>query len=396
VHSTNRNPEFKIIYLQNQAEFDAEMVKIQQDAWVGFDTEFVGEKTYVPVLCLLQIVAGQQIFLVDTLKIKDLSTFLVILENPDVLKLTHAGDNDYKLLNQLFGTVPTNTFDTQIAAGFVGYNYPAGFAKLCEKELHVSLSKSHTVTDWAARPLPTKALDYAVEDVKFLPGLHRKLSGKLEKRGRESWSRQENAKWETPNFYAIDPNKEALSGELIYQLNTPDQVFLIRLNRWRRQRAEDLNQPRESILQSKYIGGIVKAIRNGREGFQNNRVLHEGVWRKNLEEWLAMYRPPMTEDEKTLLAALPGSVADDPEGEWTLDLLYLIVRRRCLDQQISPALVMPRGDFNRLRHAHAELDESYRHGWRADLLGPDVIRWFDRRERMEMSFADGKGTVSMI
>jgi ribonuclease D len=252
------------------------------------------------------------------------------------------------------------------------------------------------VTDWAARPLPPKALDYAVEDVKFLPGLHRKLSGKLEKRGRESWSQQENAKWETATFYALDPNKEALSGELIYQLNTPDQVFLIRLNRWRRQRAEDQNLPREAILQSKYIGGIVKAIRNGREGFQNNRVLHEGVWRKNLEEWLSMYRPPITEDEKALLSSLPGSVADDPEGEWTLDLLYLIVRRRCLDQQISPALVMPRGDFNRLRHAHAELDESYRHGWRADLLGEDVIRWFDRRDRMEMSFADGKGTVSMV
>ncbi len=389
-------PDFKIIYLDKQPDFDRAMSEIDQLDIIGFDTEFVGEKTYVPVLCLLQIVAAERIFLVDTLKVHDLSPFLAILENPATLKLTHAGDNDYKLMNQLYGTVPQNTFDSQIAAGFVGHNYPAGFGKLCEKELHVSLSKSHTVTDWAARPLPQKAIDYAVEDVKYLPGLYKKLMGKLDRRGRAAWAKEENAKWETPDFYQADPNKEALSGELVYQLNLAEQVFLMRLYRWRRGRAEDINQPRETILQGKYIGGIVKAVKNGREGFQNNRTLHEGVWRKNLEEWLALYRLPATEEEKAVLAALPGSVADDPEGEWTMDLLYLFVRRRCLDQQLSPALVMPRGDFNRLRHNDAELDESYRAGWRADLLGPEIIDWFERRERMELHFSGGKGMLSMV
>ncbi len=390
-----RFPEYKIVHLDRQPDFDRAMGEISGIDVLGFDTEFVGEKTYVPVLCLLQIVAAERIFLVDTLRVTDLSSFLKILEDPATLKLSHAGDNDYKLLNQLFGTVPKNTFDAQIAAGFVGHNYPAGFAKLCEKELHVSLSKSHTVTDWAARPLPAKAIDYAVEDVKYLPGLHRKLMGKLERRGRIAWAREENAKWEVPEFYRVDPNKEALSGEFVYQLSLAEQVFLMRLHRWRRNRAEELNQPKESILQSKYVGGIVKAVKNGREGFVNNRTLHDGVWRKHLEDWLALYRQPPTDEERAALAALPGSVADDPEGEWTMDLLYLLVRRRCLDQSLSPALVMPRGDFNRLRHEAAQLDESYRSGWRADLLGPEIIDWFERRGRMRLDFADGKGMLSM-
>lgn len=390
-----RIPEFQVHYIDKQADFEAAMSHISTSEWIGFDTEFVGEKTFVPVFCLLQVVAGQDIFLIDPLKINDLRPFLALLENPDILKLTHAGDNDYKLMFQLYGTIPTNTFDTQIAAGFVGHNYPAGFGKLCEKELKTTLSKSHTVTDWAARPLPPKALQYAVEDVKYLPGLWRKLSGKLEKRARTAWQREENAKWEVLPFYTIDPYKEALGGELIYQLHFAEQLFLLRMHHWRRSRAEEVNQPREVVLQAKYITPIVKAIKSGREGFTNNRVLHDGVWKKNLDEWLKLYKTPATEAEKNLLDSLPGHIAEDPELEWTLDLLYLLVRRRCLDHKLSPALVMPRGDFNKMRNPAAELEAHYLHGWRADLLGPELIDWFTRRQEMRLEFSEGSGHFSM-
>ena len=162
----------RVHFLERQFDFDRVMASIAQNPWIGFDTEFVGEKTYVPVFCLLQIIAGNDVFLVDTLRINDLRPFLDIVADPDVLKITHAGDNDYRLLNTLYGTVPQNTFDTQIAAGFVGYNYPAGFGKIVERELGVTLAKSHTVANWEARPLDPKAVNYAVEDVKYLPTLH--------------------------------------------------------------------------------------------------------------------------------------------------------------------------------------------------------------------------------
>ncbi|HNG90485.1 MAG TPA: ribonuclease D, partial [Saprospiraceae bacterium] len=115
--------EYRVHLLEDQAEFDRIMAEVATHDWIGFDTEFVGEKTYIPVLCLLQVVAAEDIYLIDTLKIKSLQSFLAILTDPAVLKITHAGDNDYRLLNTLYGTVPAHTFDTQIAAGFVGYNY---------------------------------------------------------------------------------------------------------------------------------------------------------------------------------------------------------------------------------------------------------------------------------
>jgi ribonuclease D len=229
----------QVTFLERQQDFDRVMDEIATDSWIGFDTEFVGEKYFIPVLGLLQVIAGEHIYLIDTLKIKNLQKFLAIVEDPQVLKITHAGDNDYRLLYILFGTVPQNTFDTQIAAGFVGYNYPSGFGKIVEKELRVTLAKSHTVADWEARPLDPKALDYAVEDVKYLPGLHEKLSQKLKKHNRESWAREENKKWEAPDLYVNNPYKELTSNEMVHQLEFREKVFLMRLYKWRLEKAAE-------------------------------------------------------------------------------------------------------------------------------------------------------------
>ncbi|MEO6759360.1 MAG: ribonuclease D, partial [Saprospiraceae bacterium] len=267
--------EYRIHFLEKQPEFDTVMAGLANSAWLGFDTEFVGEKTYIPVLCLIQIVAEEDIYLVDTLHIRDLTSFLDLLADPAILKITHAGDNDYRLLNTLYGAVPENTFDTQIAAGFVGYNYPAGFGKIVERELRVTLAKSHTVADWEARPIDPKALNYAIEDVKYLPALHTKLTDKLRHHQRESWAREENRKWETPDFYQVDPNKELLANDLVHQLDFREKLLLMRLYRWRRERAVELNVPKERVLESRHISTVLRATKDGPNAFRSNRTLQE-------------------------------------------------------------------------------------------------------------------------
>jgi len=42
--------------LENQTEFERVMDALSTAPWIGFDTEFVGEKYYIPVLGLIQIV----------------------------------------------------------------------------------------------------------------------------------------------------------------------------------------------------------------------------------------------------------------------------------------------------------------------------------------------------
>jgi ribonuclease D len=381
--------------LESQADFDRVMSALATAHWIGFDTEFVGEKYYTPVLGLVQIVAEDGIYLVDTLRIKDLRNFLALVADPAILKITHAGDNDYRLLYTLFGTVPSNTFDTQIAAGFVGYNYPAGFAKIVEKELRVTLAKSHTVADWEARPIDPRALEYAIEDVKYLPALHEKLTKKLRKHNREPWAREENRKWENAEFYVADPHKELFSNDLVHQVDFREKVFLMRLYRWRIERAQSLNVPRESVLQSRHISTVLRSTKGGPNAFKSNRTMSEGVWKRNLDAWQELWKAPATDAERAVLDAVPRPAPEDPEREWTMELLYHFVKKQCLEHEISAALLFPKGDFNRLKAGSEDFDHALLNGWRAELMGAELVNWMKNGGKVQMEWADGVCKLKM-
>jgi ribonuclease D len=379
---------YSVTLIHQQTEFDRVMQELSEGPWIGFDTEFVGERTYIPKLCLIQIVADNDIYLVDTLQVSNLDRFLDIIRDPQVLKITHAGDNDYRLLYTLYGIVPKNTFDTQISAGFVGYNYPAGFGRIVEKEVRVTLAKSHTVADWEARPLDPKAVDYAIEDVKYLPTLYTKLMGKLQRAGRDSWAREENRKWESEGFYAIDPFKEVLGNEFIHQLDTNSKVFLIRLYRWRREKAAALNIPKESVLQSRHISTVVRASKDTFRSGSSNRTMSDNIWKRYIAEWTALKTPEPTEAETAFINQLPRPVPDDPEREWTMELLYQFVRYQCLQHEISPALLLPRGDFNKLKNGEADFNNGLLTGWRAEMLGNALVGWLQHNGRISMEWSD--------
>ena len=390
-----RRMDYTVHFLERQNDFDRVMDTLATHPWIGFDTEFVGEKTYVPVLCLIQVVAEKDIYLIDTLRINDLSRLLSIVADPAVLKITHAGDNDYRLLNILYGAVPINTFDTQIAAGFVGYNYPAGFGKIVEKELGITLAKSHTVADWGARPIEPKALEYAVEDVKYLPALHEKLMKKLTRKQRENWQREENRKWETPDFYMADPNKEALSSDYIHNLDFREKVFLLRLYTWRREKAAALNVPKETVLQARHVSTIVRGVKDGQNALRVNRTLPENVWRRHLDEWQNLWKLKASDEEKAFLEALPRPAPEDPEREWTMELLYHFVKKQCIEHEISAALLLPKGDFNRLKGGAGDFDHTLLTGWRAELLGAELVAWMQKGGKIKMRWEASECRLTM-
>lgn len=385
---------YHIHFLDSQKAFDEWMDALAGASWIGFDTEFVGEKTYIPILCLIQVVSEHHILLIDALQVNDLSGFLNIVSNPGVLKITHAGDNDYRLLNTLFGTVPQNTFDTQIAAGFVGYNYPAGFGKIVERELRITLAKSHTVADWESRPIDPKALDYAVEDVKYLPALHSKLTGKLRRLQRENWAREENRKWESAKFYAVDPYKEALANEYIHQLDFKEKIFLLRIYQWRREKAAALNIPKETVLQTRHVSTVLRATKDGPNAFRANRTMPEGIWRKYLPEWQLLWKMAHTEPERAWINALPAPAPDDPNHEWSMELMYHFVKRQCLEHEISAALLLPKGDFNKLKSG-GEFDQALLTGWRGELLGSNLVNWLLNQGAISMRWENDSCILQM-
>ena len=69
-------------------------------------------------------------------------------------------------------------FDTQIAAGFVGYGTPS-LVSLLQGEVGVSPPKGDRLTDWLRRPLSDDQMQYAAADVEYLLEVHDRLAAKL-------------------------------------------------------------------------------------------------------------------------------------------------------------------------------------------------------------------------
>ena len=196
--------DYTLISTQEDLEaFHQEHLGIE---WMGFDTEFIGEKRYHTLLCLIQVSSVHGYFLLDPLAIDDLGPFLSLIQDPGIIKITHAGDNDYRLLYRAYGVTPANVFDTQVAASFIGHRYPTSFARLVEAEIGVNLGKGYAVTDWSRRPMSDKQIKYALYDVVYLRELYDKITEKLQENGRLSWALEECALMADSDTYYRDPH----------------------------------------------------------------------------------------------------------------------------------------------------------------------------------------------
>jgi ribonuclease D len=91
---------------------------------------------------------------------------------------------------------PSSLFDVQVAAGLVDHDYPAGYASIVRRFLNLPTNKGETRTDWRQRPLTPAQLEYALDDVRHLEKLWRKLEDKLTSSGRTAWMQDEMQSWQ--------------------------------------------------------------------------------------------------------------------------------------------------------------------------------------------------------
>lgn len=385
----NRLPDYTLIETPAQLEdFYEQHRKLD---WIGFDTEFVGEKRYTTTLCLIQTISEAGLFLIDSIKLKDeLGPFLRILEDERIEKTTHAGDNDYRLLYNLYGTLPRHVFDTQIAAGFVGYNYPTSFRKLVEGETGRRLKKGYAVADWEKRPFDSKALKYALDDVIPLPGLYKNLRKKLEDRNRVHWAAEEFSQLEKEAYYYKDPHHDALNSNIMRSLNKRDKIFLLRLFAWRNTTAERRDHSKEMVLPAKYISHIVRGISSGANALRQNRRIPNKLAKKYGDEFERLYKKEATQEELDILKRLPSDSNTSPEEDVLMELLYHVIKYRCLQEDISINMVVPRQILKSIRSGEETAREAIGEGWRKEMLGAYFTEWLATAKKMDVRLHDDR------
>src|SRR6516225_9019049 len=192
--------------ITSTADLSAFCARLEGQAFVAVDTEFMRETTYWPKLCLIQAAAPDGIeATIDPLaEGLDLAPFLATLRDPKLLKVFHAARQDVEIFN-ILGAIPEPLFDTQIAGMAAGFGEQVAYDALVRKILKVEIDKSHRFTDWSRRPLTDAQLAYAIADVTHLAELYPVLRSRLEKAGRLSWVTEEMAAMTDPALYDVDP-----------------------------------------------------------------------------------------------------------------------------------------------------------------------------------------------
>jgi ribonuclease D len=363
--------------ISNQRDLNR-FCRVAADASViGFDTEFVSEDRYRPELCLIQVAAAGRLVVIDPLAVKNLEPFWELLSSEGRQTVVHAGRQELCFCLEATGKRPTNLFDTQIAAGLIGLEYPAAYGTLLQKLLSTSLSKGETRTDWRRRPLSSRQIEYAVLDVMHLEALRGALIERLEALGRVPWLREEMEQWQTQIEQAEYSERwRRMSG--LSGLSAKSLAILRELWLWRDAEAKRIDRPPRRILRDDLLVEVakrgiadvasLKLVRgmNYRDKHRYLAVISscvERAIRMPPEQWPKAQRRRFSRPRWNLL------------GQFLATALSSV----CHAQQVSPSLVGSVDDVRDLIAWHLNLDgfreqppPSLAGGWRCEVVGRTI------------------------
>jgi ribonuclease D len=332
----------------------------------GLDTEFHRERTYHARLALLQLSWPSGVAVVDPLAV-DVAPLAEVLAGPG-LCLMHAASQDLEILVRVCGTLPTRLFDTQVAAGFVGYS-SVGLAGLVHGELGVKLPKADRLTDWMARPLPEAAETYAAADVVHLHELHDRLVAKLEARGRLQWALDECEVHRTRPTSGQVPERAWWKIKEARSLRGRSAAVAQALAAWRERKAADVDRPVRFLLPDLALVSMAQRPPATEEDLRRVRGLDDGKRKgSTARELLAAVAGGLALPLDELV--LPPSDGVDRSRRAAASLVSSWAAQRARDLEIDPAILATRADIEALLMGHGgRLSD----GWRHDVVG-DPIR----------------------
>ena len=360
--------------ITTESQLGALVDRLAAHSHVAFDTEFVSEHTYRSQLCLIQVAAPDTLAVIDTLKVRELDPFWRLLTEPGRTTVVHAGREEMGFILQAIKARPSSLFDVQVAAGLVDHDYPAGYASIVRRFLNLPTNKGETRTDWRQRPLTPAQLEYALDDVRHLEKLWRKLEDKLTSSGRTAWMQDEMQSWQAEVEESfIRKRWRRVSG--LSGLSRRELAMARELWHWRDSVAESRDMPPKRVLRDDLLVELCK--RKSADERQISAI--RGMQRSDLRHILrgiseAIQRGLDLPDEEC-----PGGEkhrAPPPQLAVLGQFLATAVAGVCRQMHLAPALVGTSSDMRDLLayklgywDAEDERVPLLASGWRADVVG---------------------------
>jgi ribonuclease D len=352
---------------------------------LGLDTEFMPEGRYRPLLCLVQVVVGEDVWVLDPLNGFDPAPLAEVLADPAIEVVVHAGRQDVAILRREWATDVSNVFDTQVAAGFAGFSAQAGYNGLLHDVLKIRLPKTASFTRWDARPLTDEQLRYARGDVEHLLPLADDIRGRLEATGRLEWAREEcravalasderdpEEVWRRlPRSTGLDPRERAVAREL---------------GAWRERTAERENRPVGAVLRDPTVIELAKRTPQGRKDLAQIRGISPDVVRRRGDDILNAIRRGRAAEPVRLDEA--DRLSTEPQDGPVIALAEALVRSRAQEAGLAYELIAARADLAPIvvavRRGQDEPDVRTLRGWRRSLVGAELLELLGGRRSLSV------------
>ncbi|MEQ1828611.1 MAG: HRDC domain-containing protein [Pirellula sp.] len=349
--------------------------KIKERQLVAFDTEFVAEDSYRPELCLVQVAVDDDIAIIDPYLCGDLGCFWESLVDANVTVIVHAGREETLFCYRATKRLMHKLFDIQIAAAFLGFEYPASYGNLVHRFTGAILDKEETRSDWRVRPLTTQQLQYAAQDVRDLPRLYKTLTNQLGKLDRIGWLEEETRRWqEELGEYESSENWYRISG--IQSLSGNSLSIVRGLWSWRETKAKERDIPPRKILRDDLM---IELARRGTSDARRISSLR-GMEHRHMKQHL----PELTKAiEESLNQPPPIWPRRQRYGKgqppaMVTQFLSAALAYICRTKKISPAIVATSDDlrdFVKYRldpNGDVNSPPSLLVGWRAEIVGKQL------------------------
>jgi len=361
--------------IQHPEQLSALSASARHTQRMAIDTEFVRESTYYPHFCLLQIAFEGHIALIDPLNLPSLEPLAVLLQDPSIQKIVHAGRQDFEVLHQQFGFLPTSIIDTQLLAGLLGLPDQIGYANLMQETLGVTLPKDHTRTDWSQRPLSTAQLDYAADDVRYLAMAVEPLLATLDQLGRLPWLEEDCKSLVDPSLYENDPAEswKRVSGIADLESTAFDEAKIIA--QWREETAKALNIPRTWVVRDDTLCHMARQP-NPTAGASRIRGADEITQKKALASLTSLLET--TQRQEGNFKPNPLAAKADPSRRALIKQMAGIIQTEAGHLQITPSVIGSRKDIEQL--IDDPKTSRLHRGWRHSRVGPQLLELIEKFE----------------
>lgn len=363
-------PEAELITTPERLKQLADLL-LKADA-VAVDTEFFWERTFYPILGLVQLATSDGCWLVDTVQLADIRALGPVMASPTVTKVLHDAPQDLGILARATGVPPHTVFDTRLAAGFAGLASTSSLQALLRETLTVELSKAETRSDWLRRPLSASQLRYAADDVLHLLPLRETLLARCANDTVRGWLAEDLARLDDPAIYRDrDPRLMFQRVKGCSRLDARQLALLRELAAWREDEARARDWPRAHVLPDDMLVTLALRAPADRKAFGDIQGVPRNMPDAVVAAVLSAVARGLAVPDTECPLASPDTLSSRRSSKSQSDRLLAHISAACAAHGLDPALVASRADADSFVQCLVQGDTAphpLAHGWRQALV----------------------------